>query len=339
MDYPEPSPSPRPASAANPAPDSRARTDASPDAAGRRGTPADRGAHASPASPPAAQLAPAATPSPDLATGTRSFTTEVAIDAPRDLVWRALASAEEIRRWFAPEASLEPRVGGRLTWKWGDVHTWVCQVEAWQPGERLRLRYDSPVDDGHGGKKPLFVEFVLLGRGGVTTLRLVHSGFGPEADFAKEYDGISRGWPVELRSLKLYVERHSGHDRGLVWFAHPTSLTPERTWAVLTSSDGLVGGEGIDRLGEDGAFALRTREGDEFTGRALVCNPREFTGVAENLGGAWLRISVETFTGETVLWFWVATYGEDQTATARRKARLRAFLQRLFPTPAASEQG
>ena len=44
----------------------------------------------------------------------------------------------------------------------------------------------------------------------MTTLRLVHSGFGPGADFDEEYDGISQGWPVELRSLRHYLENHAG---------------------------------------------------------------------------------------------------------------------------------
>lgn len=270
-------------------------------------------------------------------TPSRQFETQLDLETPRDAVWRALADGVELARWFAPEASVEPRVGGRVEWRWGEHHNWVSTVEVFEPGERLRLRYDSPVDDQNGGKKPLFVDFVLTGVGGTTTLRLVHSGFGPEADFGKEYDGISRGWPVELQSLKLYLERHRGEDRAVTWFSHPTHLTPEQTWKALTGTGGLTGGAGIDGLAPGAAFALRTPQGDAFTGRVLRTNPREFTGVIENLNDGWLRISVETFTGETTLWFWVATYGEAKAVVGKRVASLRAFLERLYPARVQSE--
>ena len=165
----------------------------------------------------------------------------------------------------------------------------------------------------------------------------MQSGFGPEADFDKEYDGISRGWPVELRSLEIYVERHRGRDRALTWFAHPTHLSPAATWARLTGQGGLEGATGIDALAEGAPFAVRTPEGDVFEGAALCCHEREFTGVVENLGGAWLRISVETFTGESVLWFWVATWGEDAAPLQQRQVRLRRFLERVFPAPQRGE--
>lgn len=267
-----------------------------------------------------------------------AFETRLQIDAPRDAVWRALADATEIQRWFAPEASVEPRVGGKLVWRWQGLHEWTCRIETWQSGERMLLRYDSAVDDGGGGHKPLFVDFVLGGEGGATTLRLVHSGFGPEAEFANEYTGISRGWPVELRSLKLYLERHRGQDRRTTWVTHPTHKTPAATWAEFVGPRGLVGGAGIDALAEGAPFSFRTSNGLAFEGSALRCNPREFTGVAENLGGAWVRISVETFSGEPSLWFWISTYGEPQEAAERRTALVRSFLAGLFPAPVANER-
>ncbi|MEZ5963463.1 MAG: SRPBCC domain-containing protein [Planctomycetota bacterium] len=261
----------------------------------------------------------------------RQFAFDLDIDAPRDAVWRALVDPREIERWFAPDATVEPRLGGRLTWRWRDLHTWVCTIETWQPGEHLRLRYDSAVDDGAGSKKPLMMDFVLAARGSITTLRLVHAGFGPEADFRQEYDGISRGWPVELHSLKLYLERHRGQNRVATWFTQPTHLAPDASWARLVGPQGLAGAAGIEVLRPGAPFALRTPDGDEFRGTALVCSAREFTGVVDNLHGAWLRVSVETFTGASVLWFWLATYGEDPALTRAREGRLRRFLADLFP--------
>ena len=275
-------------------------------------------------------------PSPQPAS--RQFETQIGIAAPRDAVWKALAEGPEIERWFAAQASIEPRLGGKLVWRWQGHHTWTHTIEAWQPGERLLTRYDSEVDDGRGGKQPLFVDFRLSGQGGSTTLRLVQSGFGPEASFDREYDGISHGWPVELRSLRLYLERHRGKPRTAAWLVHPTGLSPEKSWEVLTGDDGLGCGAALDRLQEGAPFALATREGDRLSGQALCCHRREFSGVVTNLDDAWVRLVVETWQGPTKVWFQVSTYGEPEADRAARVARLHGFLTRLFPATVAAEK-
>lgn len=37
--------------------------------------------------------------------GLRSIETEILIDSPVEAVWKALAEAEELMRWFPPQAS------------------------------------------------------------------------------------------------------------------------------------------------------------------------------------------------------------------------------------------
>jgi uncharacterized protein YndB with AHSA1/START domain len=274
-------------------------------------------------------------PEPVCAPPGRRFATEIHIDAPRDAVWRALADGGELQRWFALDAAVEPRAGGKITWRWGDLHTWTHRIEVWQPGVRLLTRYDSPVDDGHGGKKPLFVDFLLQGDGGGTTLRVVQSGFGPEADFDKEYDGISEGWPVELRSLKLYLERHRGRDRAVTWLMQPAECSVQEAWDRFVGAEGL-GCPALGTMADGAPFTLQTREGDTFTGRVLRCHRREFSGVVTNLDDAWLRLTVWDYDGTVKAWFWLATYGEAKERAAAREPRLRAFLTRLFPPAAAA---
>ncbi|HEX5051911.1 MAG TPA: SRPBCC domain-containing protein [Planctomycetota bacterium] len=269
------------------------------------------------------------TPSP------RSFQIQLDIQAPRDAVWQALTEAESIARWFAPTAVCEPRAGGRLLWQWGQMHTWEQTIEVFAPGAHLRTRYDSVVDDGRGGKQPLFVDFHLEGGRGVTTLRLVHSGFGPEAAFDAEYDGISGGWPVELRSLRLYLERHRGCERMLAWSAHSTALAPEVAWQRLTGPGGLAA-EGLPRLCEGDRFALDVPGAGPISGTTLYApTSREFSGVAANLDDGWFRVHCEHWAGKTQVWLWLAVYSGPRS---RVDAYQRAFDSLLRRLPAAGDR-
>ena len=55
--------------------------------------------------------------------GTRTQQHEIVINAPVEAVWKAISDAEELTRWFVQEASVEPRVGGMLTFSLGGGET------------------------------------------------------------------------------------------------------------------------------------------------------------------------------------------------------------------------
>ena len=260
----------------------------------------------------------------------RQFETQIEIAASRDAVWQAIASDAELRRWFSPEASTELKVGGEIVWEWKGHHRWPQRIEILEPGRRLRTRYDSAVDDESGGKKPLFIDFLLEGEGGTTTLRLVQSGFGSEAGFDGEYDGISRGWPVELRSLRLYLERHAGKDRRLAFASVDIDLGSTAAWERLTSQEGINCGSAVESMAEGAPFRFETTDGDVFSGRALACHAREFCGDAESHGGAFLRISVEEWAGKTHVWCWLGAYDHGEAKLSALQTRWEAMLKRLF---------
>lgn len=258
------------------------------------------------------------------------FEIEIPIDAPRDEVWRALSEPRGVASWFAPRVELRPGVGGEVRWRWGELHDWPLRIEVWEPGRKLRLAYDSSVDDGAGGKRPLLIDFHLEGRGGSTVLRLVHSGFGPEADFDQEYDGIGRGWPVELQSLKLYLERHRGQERQVVWRTADVRGSHREVWRQLCGPAALACGEAVDRLAPGAPFAFETADGDRFEGRALCCQPQELAGVATSHGDAFLRLSVENCGGTDQVWLWLGAWGQDEERLEALGARWGAMLERLF---------
>jgi uncharacterized protein YndB with AHSA1/START domain len=260
----------------------------------------------------------------------RQFETQIDIAAPRDAVWSAIATDAGLRRWFAPEASVGSAVGGEVVWEWGGHHRWVQRIEVLEPGTRLRTRYDSAVDDGSGGWKPLFIDFVLEGDGGITTLRLVQSGFGSEEGFDAEYDGISRGWPVELRSLRLYLEGHADKDRRLAWSTLGIDMRPAEAWERLTGDGGFACGAVVESMQEGDPFRFETADGDLISGTALVCHPREFSGDARSHGGAFFRISAEEWGGKSHPWCWLGAYDREQSELSALEARWDAMLERLF---------
>ena len=218
----------------------------------------------------------------------RAYEEEIAIRSTPEEVWRALTEPERVQDWFAPEVEIEPGAGGSVRWRWGAMHDWPQRIEVWEPGQRLRTSYASSVDDGRGGKRPLYIDFHLRGEGGGTILRLVHSGFGPEADFDQEYDVISSGWPVELRSLRLLLERHPSERRQFVWHVADVAGDHDQAWRALTGERGLACGAGIDQLAEGSPFRFMTVGGDVFQGTALRCHTRSFSGVAQSHGDGFL---------------------------------------------------
>ncbi len=262
----------------------------------------------------------------------RSFETQIQIHAPRGAVWEAIATDKGLRNWFAPKVRVDAKVGGEIAWEWGTHHNWPQRIEILEPGTRLRTRYDSNVDDGAGGKRPLFLDFLLEGEGGMTTLRLVQSGFGPEAGFDEEYDGISRGWPVELWSLRLYVEQHQGKERRLAWSTKDLDMDRDVAWKILTGENGFACGASVDSLKEDAPFRIQTADGDEFSGTSLVCQPREFSGNAKSHGGGFFRFSIEEWGGQSHAWLWLGAYHHPAEKVAALQRRWDQMLERLFAT-------
>ena len=60
-------------------------------------------------------------------------------------VWEALTEPERLEDWFATEVELEPRPGGRGTFRWGNGEERSVSVEEVDPERLLTLRWE---DDG-----------------------------------------------------------------------------------------------------------------------------------------------------------------------------------------------
>jgi len=266
---------------------------------------------------------------------TRTVETQIEINAPVEAVWKALTEAEEITRWFAPEARVQPGVGGHIWMSWGAPWEGENKIEIWEPNRHLRTTWPfaPPQAEGEAAPVPLTVDYYLESRGGKTVLRLVHSGFGYGAGWDEEFDGVRRGWGYELRSLRFYLERHRGTPRRVAWVRHRVYLSPEEAWKRLMSPEGLLTQGAIAGLKEGDAYSVTAATGDTFRGKVLANNPPlDFGGSAENLGDALFRLGNENSgDGGREIWFWLGAYGRPAAEMEALQARWAAHLQKLFP--------
>lgn len=270
-----------------------------------------------------------------MADETRKIEKSVRIRADAEAVWKALTDGEQIARWFAPEARVTPGVGGSIFVSWGPGMAIEEKIVLWEPPRHLRHAFGVHAPSG----TPLYVDYVIEGDGGETTLRLVQNGFAVGADWDDEYEATDRGWSIFLRNLKLALERHAGRPCTQSIFSKGTPLPREEAWARL------VGPKGFDR---DGAWSGRTpKEGDPFDvttakgaplrGTVEIFNPaRDLALTLGNLDDSLFRLSFERTKAGTLVFGVILGYGMAPAAVAELGARFQETLAVLDETPASS---
>jgi uncharacterized protein YndB with AHSA1/START domain len=92
---------------------------------------------------------------------------EIAIDAPPDVVFAKLVEPDELNRWIAYNASVEPHAGGTFDLGWGEGM--ASQILEITPPSKLSYGWATQT-----------VTWTLEGSGGKTRLLIVHSGFDPD---------------------------------------------------------------------------------------------------------------------------------------------------------------
>jgi len=264
--------------------------------------------------------------------GTRLVERVLEINAPLDAVWKALADAEEIARWFAPEARVQPGAGGTIKWIWKDIAEWESRIEIWEPNRHLRAVYDwSPAPD-KSPPQQLAMDFYLETRGGKTVLRLVHSGFGASADWDGEFDGVSRGWTSELCSLRHYLENHRGATRSVAWAKRDIAVTWEEAWKRMTGPQGIAIQPPPDGLRAGDRYEASTATGDKLAGLVLLSGPpKDFVGTAAAFNNGLFRFSLEKVAGPPYAWVWLSAYRVPQAEVDAFARRWQKLLRQLFP--------
>jgi uncharacterized protein YndB with AHSA1/START domain len=266
------------------------------------------------------------------------------VDAPVDVVWRALTDPEELARWFPNSARVTPGVGGTMVWSWKKMWDWETRIDAWEPGRLLRLVQENARPyDIHGRMLPegevepasIAIEFSLETHQGKTRVRLVHSGFGHGGAWDDEVEGITEGWQAELRSLRHYLERHRGKDRTfeVAWLT--TRLSREEAWSALVGPGGFRLTPAEPDAGTP--YEVAAPDGERFSGTVALSLPRQtMAGTVRELDDGWFRLLTWAAPGgDTGVCVFLATYGGDAGRVARLAERAQQALARLFPTGGA----
>lgn len=271
----------------------------------------------------------------------RSFTHEITIEAAPEAVWHALTDAAELVRWFPFEADVALVPGGAYRISWDGNWEWNLEVRLVDPPRRLRLVDSRPVPFDPTGRKAADVrpapvevalDYHLAAEGGQTRLRLVHSGFGRGADWDDEFDGISRGWPHELHSLRQYLTRHRGRSRAVAWARAVVPLPAEEVWRRLTGPAGFDIQAPAGGLPAGGRFRVAGPAGDVIEGTAWG-EPMPFglIGSADNRDHGLFRLALDRAGGRQSVHVWLSHWGGDPAALLALQRRWEGVLALLFP--------
>jgi uncharacterized protein YndB with AHSA1/START domain len=128
---------------------------------------------------------------------------EIEVKATPEEVWRTVTEADQIIRWFAPEARVEPGEGGKVWISWGGGMEGEAPIHLWEPPSRFGWT------EGEGEHAKL-IEMEIIGQEGTTKVRLTQSGFGDGAKFEDEYEAVNGGWQTFFAVLQHGLAVHQG---------------------------------------------------------------------------------------------------------------------------------
>jgi uncharacterized protein YndB with AHSA1/START domain len=126
------------------------------------------------------------------------------IETTPEKLWEALTSSQFTKRyWWDTSVVSDWKVGSPFSLVLNGKTTDVGEIlEADRP-RRLSYTFRHILNEAAGKERPSRVTFVLEQHGKLVKLTLTHENF---AEDSVVIDGISKGWPAILSSLKSLLE-------------------------------------------------------------------------------------------------------------------------------------
>jgi uncharacterized protein YndB with AHSA1/START domain len=125
------------------------------------------------------------------------------IDAPPDVMYRAVTEQKGLAGWWTVQALATPVAGSVADFKFGDRYHTAMRVVSLEPSRRVEWECITGDEEWVGTR----VAFDLSRQGDQTLLRFVHSGWRKVTDF---YASSNYNWGYYLTSLKSYCETGKG---------------------------------------------------------------------------------------------------------------------------------
>lgn len=130
---------------------------------------------------------------------TRSVVIEREMPYPPEKIWRALTQGSLMKEWLM-DNDFQPVVGHSFQFRSTPVPNWNgiidSRVLVVEPNRKLSYSWGSL------GLESV-VTWTLVPTDGGTNIRMEHSGFGPDQDFA--YKGATYGWQKFIGELERVV--------------------------------------------------------------------------------------------------------------------------------------
>lgn len=172
----------------------------------------------------------------------RTIVLEVTVEAPPAEVFVLWTTAEGVRKFMAPDADIEPRLGGDYTIIFepdrdpdGTHHgTKGARILRFVPYRELAFEWPMPPwgDDLGAIPNPTWVELrfePVAGEPDKTHLRLAHYGFRHGKDWDEAFRSFGEGnWPMVLNSLVAYCR-----DGSAPWYSRNRSQSGENSEETL----------------------------------------------------------------------------------------------------------
>ncbi|ANY06977.1 SRPBCC family protein [Pseudonocardia sp. HH130630-07] len=143
-----------------------------------------------------------------------------------DQVFRALTTPEfTMQYWGGAELTSDWQVGSPLEAVHPDRDDFIGTILAVEPPHRLSYSFTGRAEQA-AGRAATVVEFAISPFGEeAVKLQVVHTGFTPDEQGARDLRDVGEGWPAILSALKTLLET----DRPLASPGHFAPRTPART--------------------------------------------------------------------------------------------------------------
>jgi uncharacterized protein YndB with AHSA1/START domain len=230
----------------------------------------------------------------------RKVDVKLDINAKKEDIWSAITEGEEMQRWLAPKVKVAPGEGGSIFISWGAGAEGTAKIDVWKPGEHLRTVADPSKPtlqaleaSGYTGPTDMVIDWLIETKDGMTTLRLVQSGFGDSSDWDHEYNGTNIGWNIFLRNLRHILVYHPGKTPIGLTFPVMTPLPVEEVWRRVTGPEGLVAKGSLAGLREGDRYSIETAAGERLEGVvSMWTEGKGFLVTVESLNNALIGLSV-----------------------------------------------
>lgn len=239
-----------------------------------------------------------------MTTKQRVIELEVALDASAEEVWQALTDSQGISSWFAPEVKANQGVGEGVTLSWGGDMAYTTKITGWDKNSLVEWT-DPPWEEGG---LPSVVSFQIKAQGDKTVLKLVHSGFGADAQWDEQFEGMRSGWTYFLFNLQHYLRYHKGTARQIINERLPVAgLRSEVFGKLLKALD-----DAADTVEIGQSLMLSGMDGEQWLAEVAVLVAGRALGLrVQDWNEGLLFIEIEPGQKDSSVGFWLSTYGVE----------------------------